>query len=358
MIYIDNAAGQSIALGSGVVVGEGKIITNCHVAEAKGSASIRVIARTKSYPAAIKLKLRESDLCLLEVKDFNAPAAQIKSLKQLNVGQRVYAIGAPSGLELTLTEGLISGLRALPSGETLIQTSAPISHGSSGGGLFSENGELVGVTSFGLTSGSALNFAHAAEYILGMIILSESTSTKYHDNENENENPSKSIFSDRETELIWKKQMSLALSKYFPNEDERMVFLETVVFEATRAGLDVEMILGLIDAASQFRKYALSADGARGFMQVNPAWVARIGKKDHNLFNLRTNLRYGCIVIRHYLELTSGDYYNGLTMYAENNFPKGTSGNVLSGHEFVDRTVTLWKKRWSKLKAISDSRKP
>lgn len=354
VIHIDNAKGDTIALGSGVIVAAEKVITNCHVVEARKGTAIRVVQNATFSAATIQSKLPESDLCLLGVAGLSATIPVIKPLKRLNVGQRVYAIGAPSGLELTLTEGLISGLRKLPNGETLIQTSAPISPGSSGGGLFSEDGELVGITSFGLIGGNALNFAHAAEYVSGMIAMSESIHTKSDDANNSHQR--NSIFRNDAIEFAWKKAMLKALSKYFLDEEQRVDFLETALFETTRAGLDVELVLGMIDVMSQFRKYAMSRDGARGFMLVNPSWRGRIGYPEHNLFNLRTNLRYGCIVLRHYLTLTSGDYYNGLMMYAENNFPKGTTGRGYRGHEFVTRAVEVWKKRWSKLETISDLR--
>jgi len=84
---------------------------------------------------------------------------------------------------------------------------------------------------------------------------------------------------------------------------------------AKRAGLDPQLVLGLIQVESNFRKHAVSYAGARGYMQVMPFWVKLIGAKDHNLFHIRTNLRYGCTILRHYLDMEKGDLYRALGRY-------------------------------------------
>ena len=84
-------------------------------------------------------------------------------------------------------------------------------------------------------------------------------------------------------------------------------FLATVHYEATRAGLDPQLVLGVIHHESGFKKYAVSIAGARGYMQVMPFWTKLIGSAEHNLFHLRTNLRYGCVILRHYLDIENGD---------------------------------------------------
>jgi len=91
-----------------------------------------------------------------------------------------------------------------------------------------------------------------------------------------------------------------------PDKAYREDFLRTVHYEASRAGLDPQMVLGLIQVESGFKKYAVSSVGARGFMQVMPFWVRSIGENDHNLFLLRTNLRYGCTILRHYIDIERG----------------------------------------------------
>jgi soluble lytic murein transglycosylase-like protein len=91
--------------------------------------------------------------------------------------------------------------------------------------------------------------------------------------------------------------------------------LATVHYEAERAGLDPQLVLGVIQYESAFRKYAISLAGARGYMQVMPFWIKLIGSTEHDLFHLRTNLRYGCVILRHYLDIENGDLYRALGRY-------------------------------------------
>ncbi len=99
------------------------------------------------------------------------------------------------------------------------------------------------------------------------------------------------------------------------NEQFRDEFLATVFYESKRAGLDPQWVLALIQVESAFRKYAISTVGARGYMQVMPFWVELIGEEEHNLFHLRTNLRYGTVILRHYLDIEGGDLYRALGRY-------------------------------------------
>jgi hypothetical protein len=113
----------------------------------------------------------------------------------------------------------------------------------------------------------------------------------------------------------WLADMSSRLASKMPDWPTRRDFLITVQYEATRAGLDPQLVLGLIQHESNFRKYAVSSAGARGFMQVMPFWVRQIGNGGHDLFTLRTNLRYGCTILRYYLEIEQGDLYRALGRY-------------------------------------------
>lgn len=115
--------------------------------------------------------------------------------------------------------------------------------------------------------------------------------------------------------IDWLSEMSIRLAKRMPNREARLEFLRTVHYEATRAGLDPQLVLGLIQVESGFKKYAVSSAGARGFMQVMPFWIKVIGQPDDNLFHLRTNLRYGCTILRHYLDIEKGDLYRALGRY-------------------------------------------
>ncbi len=113
----------------------------------------------------------------------------------------------------------------------------------------------------------------------------------------------------------WLAEASGRLASRFPDAPARSDFLATVHYEATRAGLDPQLVLGVIHHESNFRKYAVSPADARGFMQVMPFWVRLIGTPDQNLFQLRTNLRYGCTILRHYLDVENGDIYRALGRY-------------------------------------------
>jgi len=113
----------------------------------------------------------------------------------------------------------------------------------------------------------------------------------------------------------WIDEMSRRLATRIPGEAERLDLLATVHYEATRAGLDPELVLAVIHHESGFKKYAVSTADARGYMQVMPFWVRQIGTRDQNLFHLRTNLRYGCTILRHYLGIENGDLYRALGRY-------------------------------------------
>jgi len=113
----------------------------------------------------------------------------------------------------------------------------------------------------------------------------------------------------------WLKAMSPRLATRIPDANERNDFLATVHYEATRAGLDPQLVLSVIQHESGFKKYAVSTAGARGFLQVMPFWTKLIGSTQHNLFHLRTNLRYGCVILRHYLDMEHGDLYRALGRY-------------------------------------------
>ena len=127
--------------------------------------------------------------------------------------------------------------------------------------------------------------------------------------------PPRSSFLDSMDAIDWLSEMSLRLEKRIPDREGRLEFLRAVHYEATRAGLDPQLVLGLIQVESGFKKYAVSSAGARGFMQVMPFWIKVIGRGDDNLFHLRTNLRYGCTILRHYLDIEKGDLYRALGRY-------------------------------------------
>jgi soluble lytic murein transglycosylase-like protein len=135
----------------------------------------------------------------------------------------------------------------------------------------------------------------------------------------------------------WLNEMSRRLQKRMPDEEARIDFLSTVHYEATRAGLDPQLVLGLIEVESGFKKYAVSNVGARGYMQVMPFWVKYIGTGDHNLFHLRTNLRYGCTILRHYVDIEKGDLYRALGRY------NGSLGRP----EYPNLVRAAWHNHWT-----------
>jgi soluble lytic murein transglycosylase-like protein len=116
--------------------------------------------------------------------------------------------------------------------------------------------------------------------------------------------------------LRWLQDMSLRLSPRKTDAQQRVEFLQTVWYESRRAGLDTQLVLGLIQVESAFRKFAVSVVGARGYMQVMPFWSRLIGDGDPGkLFHLQTNLRFGCVILRHYIDRERGDLFLALGRY-------------------------------------------
>jgi soluble lytic murein transglycosylase-like protein len=136
----------------------------------------------------------------------------------------------------------------------------------------------------------------------------------------------------------WLAEMSARLPvRHKPTHRERVEFLQMVRYEAQRAGLEPELVLGLIQVESGFRRHAISSAGARGYMQVMPFWTSLIGDGDPSgLFDSRANLRYGCTILRHYLDIERGDLYRALGRY------NGSLGRP----EYPNAVLAAWR-RWS-----------
>jgi len=116
--------------------------------------------------------------------------------------------------------------------------------------------------------------------------------------------------------LRWLGGMSERLKKKKPDWNVRREFLQTLWYESHRAGLEPALVLGLVQVESNFRKFAVSQAGARGYMQVMPFWTRLLGDGDASkLFRMQTNLRFGCVILRHYLELEKGNLYLALGRY-------------------------------------------
>ena len=147
----------------------------------------------------------------------------------------------------------------------------------------------------------------------------------------------KLAFATQDEADLWLNEMSRRMQKRIPDAEYRADFLKTVHYEATRAGLDPELVLGLIEVESRFNKYAVSRVGARGYMQVMPFWAKELGTKEHNLFHLKTNLRYGCTILRHYLDIEKGDLYRALGRY------NGSLGKP----DYPNLVRTAWRNNWA-----------
>jgi len=136
--------------------------------------------------------------------------------------------------------------------------------------------------------------------------------------------------------LKWLGEMSRRLEARIPEPQIRVELIETVYYEAKRAGLEPSLVLGLVQVESGFRKYAISSANARGLMQVMPFWVRSIGDNDaRKLFHLQSNLRYGCTILRHYLDRENGDLFLALGRY------NGSRGRP----EYPNAVLAAWK-RW------------
>jgi soluble lytic murein transglycosylase-like protein len=134
----------------------------------------------------------------------------------------------------------------------------------------------------------------------------------------------------------WFDEMSRRLAKRIPDALSRTEFLESVWYESTRAGLDPGLVLGLIHVESAYRKYAISIAGARGYMQVMPFWTKVIGDSDRRkLFHMQTNLRYGCSILRMYIDMEKGNLYLALGRY------NGSRGKP----QYPNAVLAAWK-RW------------
>ena len=166
--------------------------------------------------------------------------------------------------------------------------------------------------------------------------LSASVRASLHKAVADNASPKLAFISSAEGEA-WLSSMSKRMERRLPDVEQRREFLSTVYYEATRAGLDPLMVLGLIQVESGFKKYAVSSASARGYMQIMPFWVKLIGTQEHNLFHLRTNLRFGCTILRHYVDIEKGNLYRALGRY------NGSLGQP----DYPNLVLGAWKNNWA-----------
>ena len=143
-------------------------------------------------------------------------------------------------------------------------------------------------------------------------------------------------FRDRFEAEAWLLDMSTRLQKRVPDDGERMQILRLVHYEASRAELEPELVLAVIEVESNFDRFAISVAGARGLMQVMPFWLNEIGRPDDNLFHVRTNLRMGCTILRYYLDMERGNLLRGLARY----------NGSLGSYRYPDKVLKAWRTRW------------
>lgn len=147
---------------------------------------------------------------------------------------------------------------------------------------------------------------------------------------------SSSSFTDRFDAEVWMVDMSSRLGRYIKDKAFRMEFLKALHKEATQQKLPPEMVLALIQIESAFKPYAISRVGAQGYMQIMPFWRKEIGRPDDNLMNFKTNLKYGCAILAHYLKREKGNWTRALARY------NGSLGKTW----YPEKVMGAWQKRW------------
>jgi soluble lytic murein transglycosylase-like protein len=143
-------------------------------------------------------------------------------------------------------------------------------------------------------------------------------------------------FNDRFDAEVWLVDMSSRLSRYIKSPTERVAFLKMVHAEASRAGLEPELVLSVIHVESAFNRFAISVVGAQGLMQVMPFWKNEIGRPEDNLMDMATNLRYGCTILKHYLDREKGNLIRALARY------NGSLGRT----KYPEKVLLFWERYW------------
>jgi soluble lytic murein transglycosylase-like protein len=145
-------------------------------------------------------------------------------------------------------------------------------------------------------------------------------------------------FEDRFHAEVWLMDMSNRLKKFVDDEKARLEMLKQVHLEATRAELQPELVLAVIEVESRFDSYAISRAGAQGIMQVMPFWLDEIGRPDDNLIVMKTNLRMGCTILKYYMEMEKNDLHNALARY------NGSYGSRVYSNKVLKALSNHWYK--------------
>ncbi len=143
-------------------------------------------------------------------------------------------------------------------------------------------------------------------------------------------------FDDRFDAEVWLLQKSGVLKKFVSDEEERLLILKEVHWAAKRVDIKPEFVLAVIQIESHFDRFAISSAGARGMMQVMPFWKKEIGRESDNLIDMRTNLKYGCTILKHYLDRAKGDWKEALARY------NGSYGK----YWYPEKVLVAWQKNW------------
>lgn len=146
-------------------------------------------------------------------------------------------------------------------------------------------------------------------------------------------------FTDRFEAEVWLSDMSNRLARYMPEPEDRIQFLKNVHYEAKRADLAPELVLSVIHVESAFNRWAISSVGAQGFMQVMPFWLKEIGRDGDSLFDMKTNLRFGCTILRHYLDREKGNLTRALARY------NGSLGRFKYPNKVFNKLQNRWFRR-------------
>jgi len=146
-------------------------------------------------------------------------------------------------------------------------------------------------------------------------------------------------FTDRFEAEVWLSDMSGRLERYIPDADQRIHFLKNVHFEAKRVDLPPELVLSVIHVESLFNRWAISSVGAQGLMQVMPFWLKEIGREGDSLFDIKTNLRFGCTILRHYLDKEKGNLTRARARY------NGSLGRFKYPNKVLERLQKRWFRR-------------
>jgi soluble lytic murein transglycosylase-like protein len=143
-------------------------------------------------------------------------------------------------------------------------------------------------------------------------------------------------FYDRFDAEVWLVDMSGRLKRFIKDPEQRLALLKRVHAEATRAGLEPELVMSLIHAESAFKRFAISSVGAQGLMQVMPFWKDEIGRPEDNLTTVETNLRYGCTILKHYIDKEKGNLIRALARY------NGSLGKI----KYPEKVLRFWETYW------------